>query len=68
MASKIEAADERLHDQDLYTWTRQQAALLRARRFGALDLERLVEALEEMAEAQREAALSKMHERSWSIS
>ena len=57
MATKVEAARERLHDQDFYAWTRQQAALLRAKRFTALDLDRLVEAVEEMGDSQREAAL-----------
>ncbi|MCE3246723.1 MAG: hypothetical protein K0R41_548 [Geminicoccaceae bacterium] len=57
MATKVEAARERLHDRDFYAWTRQQAALLRARRFSALDLDRLVEAIEEIGEVQREAAL-----------
>ena len=35
MATKVEAARERLHEDDFYAWTRQQAALLRARRFAA---------------------------------
>ena len=58
MATKVEAARERLHDQDFYAWTRQHAALLRAKRFTALDLDRLVEAVEEMGDVQREAVLS----------
>jgi Domain of unknown function DUF29 len=58
MATKVDAALERLHDQDFYAWTRQQAALLRAGRFGALDLEHLIEAVEEMGDMRREAVLS----------
>jgi len=38
MAPKVEAARERLYDDEFYAWTRQQASLLRARRFDALDL------------------------------
>jgi hypothetical protein len=48
----------RLYDDDFYAWTRQQAALLRSKRFGALDLDHLIEAIEELGEMQREAALS----------
>ena len=58
MATKVNAALERLHDQDFYAWTRQQAALLRAGRFGVLDLEHLIEAVEEMGDMRREAVLS----------
>jgi hypothetical protein len=58
MATKVESARGRLHEQDFYAWTRRQAALLRSRRFGALDLEHLIEAVEELGDMQREAALS----------
>jgi Domain of unknown function DUF29 len=57
MATKVPAR-ERLYDDDFYAWTRQQAALLRSRRFGALDLGHLIEAVEELGEVQREAVLS----------
>ena len=49
MATKVEAARERLYDDDFYAWTGQQAALLRARRFNALDLDHLIEATLELA-------------------
>ena len=58
MSTKVEAARERLHDDDFYAWTRQQAALLRARRFNALDLDHLIEATLELGDMQREAVLS----------
>ena len=58
MATKVEAARERLYVDDFYAWTRQQAALLRARRFAALDLDHLIEATLEMGDMQREAVLS----------
>lgn len=57
MATKVEAASKRLHDEDFYAWTREQAALLRARRFSALDLDLLIEAIEELGDVQREAVL-----------
>ncbi len=56
MATKVSARAP-LHDDDFYAWTRQQAALLRSRRFGALDLDHLVEAIEELGDMQREAVL-----------
>ena len=58
MATKVEPTREQLYEQDLYAWTRQQAALLRSRRFGALDLGHLIEAVEELGDMQREAVLS----------
>ena len=58
MATKVEPTRERLHDEDFYAWTREQAALLRARRYGALDLDHLIDAVEELGDMQREAVLS----------
>jgi hypothetical protein len=58
MATKVESAPGRLYEQDFYAWTRQQAALLRSRRFNALDLAHLIEAIEDLGDMQREAALS----------
>jgi hypothetical protein len=57
MATKVEAARERLYEDDFYAWTREQAALLRARRFAALDLDHLTLAILEAGNMQREAAL-----------
>jgi Domain of unknown function DUF29 len=58
MATKVEAARERLYEDDFYAWTRAQAALLRAGRFAALDLDHLIEAILESGDMQREAVLS----------
>ena len=58
MATNVEAARERLYEDDFYAWTRQQAALLRAGRFAALDLDHLIEAILEAGDMQREAVLS----------
>jgi hypothetical protein len=57
MATKVEAAGGRSYEDDFYAWTREQAALLRARRFGALDLDHLTLAILEAGDMQREAAL-----------
>lgn len=43
------------YDQDLYTWSREQAALLRARRFDQIDLEHIIEELEDMGKSERRA-------------
>jgi Domain of unknown function DUF29 len=56
MATKVSARAP-LHDDDFYAWTRQQAALLRSKRFGVLDLDHLIEAIEELGDMQREAVL-----------
>jgi len=61
LATRVEAPRERLYEDDFYAWTRQQAALLRARRFAALDLEHLIDAILEAGDMQREAALSNAH-------
>ena len=58
MATKVEAAGGRLYEDDFYAWTRQQAALLRAGRFAALDLDHLTLAILESGDMQREAVLS----------
>jgi hypothetical protein len=39
---------ETLYDRDFYSWTRQQAGLLRQRQFDRLDLSHLVEELEDL--------------------
>ena len=57
MATKVDAA-RGLYEDDFYAWTRQQATLLRARRFAALELDHLIETILEAGDMQREAALS----------
>ena len=42
-----------LHDADFYTWTRQQADLLRAGQYDALDTDHLIEELESMGARER---------------
>jgi len=58
MATKVDDARERLYADDFYAWTRQQAALLRARRFAALDRDHLIDAILAAGDMQREAVLS----------
>ena len=45
-------ATKDLHEEDLYVWAEQQAALLRARRFEDLDLDKLIEEVEDLAGAK----------------
>ena len=40
------------YDADFYSWARDQAALLRARRFDELDLENLAEEVEDLAKRE----------------
>ena len=42
-----------LHDTDFYTWTREQAGLLRAGNFANLDTAHLIEELESMGARER---------------
>lgn len=43
------------HDRDYYSWTQEQAALLRARRFDLLDIERLAAAVEDIGRTRNES-------------
>lgn len=42
-----------LYDQDFYAWVQEQAALLKARQFEALDLDHLIEEVESIARQER---------------
>jgi Domain of unknown function DUF29 len=57
MATKVEAQAKRLYEEDFYAWTREQTRHLRARRFGAVDLAHLIEEVEELGDARRDAVL-----------
>jgi hypothetical protein len=41
------------YDQDLYTWSREQAALLRERKFDQIDLVHIVEEIEDMGKSEQ---------------
>jgi len=48
MATQVKPAPEKLYDEDFYVWSQEQAELLRAGRFDALDLEHLIEEVEDL--------------------
>ena len=52
------ACDDTLYDRDFYSWTRRQAALLRAGRLAEADLPNLVEEIESLGRAQFHALRS----------
>jgi hypothetical protein len=47
-----------LYEQDFPLWAEQQASLLRARRFGELDLDNLIEEVEDLSRRERDAVES----------
>jgi Domain of unknown function DUF29 len=47
-----------LYEEDFYVWTEAQAALLRERRFEALDLANLIEEVEGLGDAKKSAVLN----------
>jgi hypothetical protein len=51
VATRVKATAKDLYDADPYAWAQEQAALLRAARFDALDLEHLIEEVEDLGEA-----------------
>jgi hypothetical protein len=53
VATRTKPTAEDLYQQDFYVWAHDQAALLRAGRFDALDLEHLVEEVEDLGGALR---------------
>jgi hypothetical protein len=59
VATRIKPPAKDLYEQDLYVWAHDQAALLRAGRFDALDLEHLIEEVEDLAGSLRSAVRSR---------
>jgi hypothetical protein len=57
MATKL-AGKAELYATDFYVWAQEQAALLRAKRFDALDLDHLIEEVEGLADVKRSAVLN----------
>lgn len=43
------------YDQDLYTWSLEQAKLLRERKFDQLDLEHIIEEIEDVSKSEKRA-------------
>jgi uncharacterized protein DUF29 len=48
MATRIKAEPSGLYERDVYAWSKEQAALLRGRRYADLDLEHLIEEIEDV--------------------
>jgi hypothetical protein len=46
------------YDEDLYTWSLEQASLLRAGKFDQIDLEHIIEEIEDMSKSERRALQS----------
>jgi hypothetical protein len=59
VATKIKPTGKDLYEQDFYVWAHDQAALLRAGRFDALDLEHLIEEVEDLAGSMKSAVRSR---------
>jgi hypothetical protein len=60
MATRIRARADNLYEQDLYAWSRAQADLLRAGRFGELDLEHLIEEIEDVGGALKRSVRNRV--------
>jgi Domain of unknown function DUF29 len=58
MATELRAASTKLYDADFYVWAVEQAELLRAGRFDALDLDHLIEEVEGLADTKLSAVLN----------
>jgi hypothetical protein len=58
MATLIKPVEMDLYDKDFYVWAMNQAELLRAKRFEALDLDKLIEEVEGLADVKRSAVLN----------
>jgi len=58
MATQARTKKKDLYDEDFYVWTEAQAALLRERRFEALDLANLIEEVEGLGDAKKSAVLN----------
>jgi hypothetical protein len=59
VAARVKPTAKDLYDADLYAWALDQAALLRAGRFDALDLEHLIEEVEDLAGSLKSAVRSR---------
>jgi Domain of unknown function DUF29 len=49
-----------LYDQDFYAWTQRQADLLKAKQWGELDIDNLVEEIESLGKQQRQELRNRM--------
>jgi hypothetical protein len=60
MATRIKRPKTDLYETDFYAWSLEQAALLRARRFDDLDLDRLIEEVEDLGASLQRSARSRI--------
>jgi hypothetical protein len=60
MATRLKAKTSDLYEQDIYAWSKEQADLLRARRFEDLDLEHLIEEVDDLGESLYRSARSRI--------
>jgi hypothetical protein len=60
MATRIKRPRADLYESDFYAWSLEQAALLRAQRFGDLDLEHLIEEIEDLGASLRRSVGSRV--------
>jgi hypothetical protein len=60
MATRLKAKTSDLYEQDTYAWSKEQADLLRARRFEDLDLEHLIEEIEDVGGNLKRSARSRI--------
>ena len=58
MATQGRTRSQDLYEEDFYVWTEAQAALLRERRFEALDLANLIEEVEAFGRTERSKTLN----------
>ncbi len=61
------AASPPLYEEDFYTWTQRQGALLRERRFAELDLVNLIEEVEDLGSNRRDAVVSHARQLIWHL-
>ncbi len=60
MATQIKSPAGRLYEEDFYAWSKRQAELLRAGRFGDLDLEHLIEEVDDLGESLKRSVRSRI--------
>lgn len=58
MATRTKPKAKDLYEEDFYVWTEVQAALLRERKFEAVDLDNLVEEVEALGRAEKSKVLN----------
>ena len=58
MATQARTRTKDLYQEDFYVWTEAQAALLRERRFEALDLANLIEEVEALSRSEKSKVLN----------